>query len=276
MGPPLTRRQFLALPVPFFVSAHLVGVPWLGSALAAEPRVTRVQRRYEAQVGVLFDLLRFSVAGQVTEEIDRAAGRYQVTVAGGGIGVAGQTDSVGVIRGGRFLPVATTSVSTIRGRENRGHVAYDLERRVVRFRSVSHTLFLGRRRELDDTVAVPGGVHVDDLLSAELNFAANVLDRDPDGAYRVTVARRARAEEEGADDVAAGGYRAELKTVRIRPDPQPDTGRIHARVDLTGFSSWARAASPAQVAFGPDRHLESVRSSLMLGTTFTLRLTPVS
>ncbi len=270
MPPALTRRQFLALPVPFLVSS------WGPGILGAEPKVTRLQRRYDAQVGVLFDLLRFSVAGQVTEEIDRSAGRYRVTVAGGGIGVAGQTDSVGVIRGGRFLPVETTSVSTVRGRENRGHVAYDLERRLVRFRSVSHTLFLGRRREVDDTVAVPPGVHVDDLLSAELNFAANVLERDPDGAYRVTVARRARPEEEGVDDVTTDGYRAELKTVRFRPDPQPDTGRLHALVDLTGFSSWARAGAPAQVAFAPDRHLESVRSSLMLGTTFTLRLTPVS
>jgi hypothetical protein len=141
---------------------------------------------------------------------------------------------------------------------------------------VSYTLLLGRRREVDDTVAVPAGVHVDDLLSAELNFAANVLDRDPDGAYRVTVARRARAEEEGADDVAPDGYRAELRTVRFRPDPQPGTGRLFALVDLTGFSSWARSGRPAHVAFGPDRHLESVRSSLILGTTFTLRLAPTT
>ena len=50
------------------------------------------------------------------------------------------------------------------------------------------------------------------------------------------------------------------------------TGRLTARMDLTGFSSWARPAQPARVAFAADRHLESVESPLMLGTNFTLRL----
>ena len=263
----LTRRQFLALPLPLLVTSRRA---WGAPALAAR------ERRYEARIGVLFDLLSFSVSGRITEEVDRTRRRYRVTVEGGGVGVTGRTESAGLIQDGRFMPLETTSVTTVRGRENRTQVSYDLERRIVRFRSVSYTLLLGRRREVDDTVAVPAGIHVDDLVSAELNFAENTLDREPDGSYRVTVARRAWTEDEGADDVAAGGYRAELRTVQFRPTSQPETGRLHALVDLTGFSSWARSGRPARVAFGPDRHLESVESSLILATTFTLRLAPTA
>ena len=61
------------------------------------------------------------------------------------------------------------------------------------------------------------------------------------------------------------------RSVRFRATPDTATGRLAALVDLTGFSSWARAAHPARVAFGPDRRLESVTSSLILGTTFTLQ-----
>jgi hypothetical protein len=47
-------------------------------------------------------------------------------------------------------------------------------------------------------------------------------------------------------------------------------------MDLTGFSSWARPAQPARLAFAADRHLALVESPLMLGTNFTLRLGAVS
>ena len=117
---------------------------------------------------------------------------------------------------------------------------------------------------------------MDDLISAELNFAANTLEADPDGAHRITVVRRARPADEGPDDVSQSGYRAELVTVRFRARPDAATGRLTALVDLTGFSSWARSSHPAQVHFGPDRHLESVNSSMILGTTFSLRFTSVA
>lgn len=121
-------------------------------------------------------------------------------------------------------------------------------------------------------VALAKGQHVDDVVSAELNFAADKLDRDPDGAYRITVVRRARPANEGPDDVASGGYGAELATVRFHAAPDPVTGRLTARLDLSGFSSWAKPAQPARIAFAADRHLASVESSMMLGTTFTLRM----
>jgi len=49
---------------------------------------------------------------------------------------------------------------------------------------------------------------VDDLISAELNFAANALEAGPDGAFRLTVVRRARPDDEGAGRCFASGYRA--------------------------------------------------------------------
>ena len=96
------------------------------------------------------------------------------------------------------------------------------------------------------------------------------------GAFRVTVVRRARPLNEGPDDVSPGGYRAELATARFRAAPDAATGRLTAMIDLTGFSSWARPARPARVVFGEDRYLESVSSSLILGTTFNLHLLPTS
>jgi len=84
--------------------------------------------------------------------------------------------------------------------------------------------------------------------------------------------RRARPANEGPDDVSSDGYRAELATARFHAAREGATGRLTARMDLTGFSSWARPAQPARLAFAADRHLESVESPLMLGTNFTLRL----
>ena len=114
----------------------------------------------------------------------------------------------------------------MRGRENRTSLTYDYQRGLVEYHSVSYTLLLGRRRQADDVVRLPPGQHVDDVFSAELNFAADKLDRDPDGAYRITVVRRARPANEGPDDVSSGGYRAELATVRFHaaPDPRPRAG----------------------------------------------------
>jgi hypothetical protein len=138
---------------------------------------------------------------------------------------------------------------------------------------VTHTLLLGRRRQVDDTLALPAGRHVDDLISAELNFAANTLDRDGDGTYSTWVMRRARADNEGPDDVSPDGYRAELVPLRFRPSPEGPTGRLTALVDITRFSSWARPDAPARVTFAPDRQLESVQSALILGTTLSVRVT---
>ncbi len=209
-------------------------------------------------------------------DIDRAGGRYRVHMTGSGPGVTARSESQGMIRGGRFMPTETRSSHTVRGRESSAVLTYDYEHRMVEYHVVSYTLLLGRRRQVDDLVRLAPGQHVDDLISAELNFAENALDVDPDGMVRVTVVRRARPANEGPDDVSASGYRAELSTFAFRPARDGATGRLTAKIDLTGFSSWARPGEPAVVSFAPDRHLETVSSSLMLGTTFTLRLAPAS
>ncbi len=266
MSPALSRRRFLALPL-------------LGSVLlrpAPSHATERRVRAYEANIGVLFNLLTFTLSGSVAEEIDRAGGRYRVTMSGKGPGVTARTESAGLIREGRFMPTETRTSHTVRGRENRLALTYDYDHRLVEYHLVSYTLLLGRRRQVDDVVRLAPGQHVDDLISAELNFAANALDVDPDGAFRITVVRRARPVNEGPDDVSPSGYHAELAAMRFRAASDTATGRLTALVDLTGFSSWARPTRPARVAFGPDRHLESVTSSLILGTTFTLHLAPAS
>jgi hypothetical protein len=258
----IPRRRFLTLPL-VLVLPHRAAAADVSGVL---------NRAYEADVSVLFNLLTYALRGSISEEIDRAGGRYRYTLTGQGTGVSTRTTGAGIIRDGRFKPTEILSIHTVRGRENRTSLAYDYERGLVEYHSVSYTLLLGRRRQADDLVKLSPNQHVDDIVSAELNFAADRLDRDPDGAYRITVVRRARPANEGPDDVAPDGYRAELATLRFHAAPEQATGRLTARLDLTGFSSWAKPTQPARVAFSPDRHLESVESSMMLGTTFTLRL----
>ena len=44
-----------------------------------------------------------------------------------------------------------------------------------------------------------------------------------------------------------------------------------ARVDMSGWSSWARPDAPAQLVFTPDRRLESLEARLALGSTVRMR-----
>lgn len=262
MGPILSRRVFLALPL-----ASLL----LPRAAAADGRI-RKTFSYRADFGVLFDLLTFHVTGTMTEDIDFAANRYRVVLTGEGLGVTQRTEANGVIRAGRFLPLDNLSVGTVRGRENRFLVKYDYERGIAEYHSVAYTLILGRRRQVDDVVKLPAGQTVDDLSSAMLNFAANRLEQDAEGYYRTAIVRRAKTENEGMDDVAASGYRAELVPLRFQATSDPATGRLSAQIDITRFSSWARSNQPAHVTFDRARHIESVRSSLMFGSSFTARV----
>jgi hypothetical protein len=264
MEPFLTRRQLLAaLPAGLLLMR--------GWAHGAERE--RAELGYQLDLSVLFSFLTFSLTGTVVQEIDRQAGRYRVTMEGKGTAISTRTEATGVIRDGRFKPVESRSVHMFRGRENTATTTYDYERQRVELHAVTHTLLLGRRRQVDGTVVLPAGHHVDDLVSTELNFASNMLERDADGTYHTLVVRRARAENEGPDDVSADGYRVELVPLRFRPSPDAATGRLTAQVDITRFSSWARSDQPARVTFAADRHLESVQSSLILGTRLSVRVT---
>ena len=125
---------------------------------------------------------------------------------------------------------------------------------------MSYTLLLGRRRQADDVVRLAPGQHVDDVFSAELNFAADKLDRDPDGAYRITVVRRARPANEGPDDVSSDGYRAELATARFHAAP----GGGHGPADGTNGPHGVLvlgAADPAGALGVRGRPAPGIRSS---------------
>jgi hypothetical protein len=258
----VSRRAFLAVPLPLMLFPRAIS--------AAFP--TPQSLDFTVDVGVLFDMMTFALKGTAIKDIDRPAGRYRVTMTGAGDKVSLHTVASGVIRQGRFMPVELHSASTIRGRESKLDLLYDYDRGTVEYHAVNHTFFLGRRRQVDDVLKLPTDRAIDDLLSAELNFAANTLDRDPDGTYHTYIIRRARPDNEGPDDVSPSGYRAELIPLRFQVVPDEASGRLRALIDITGFSSWARRNQPARVIFGPDRHLESIQSKLMLGTTFKARL----
>ena len=157
------------------------------------------------------------MTGTVTQEIDRKAGRYRVTMNGKGIGISTGTEATGLIQDGRFKPLESRSFHVIRGRSNTSVTTYDYARQRAELHAVAYTLLLSRRRQIDDAIALPQDRPVDDLVSAALNFAAGTLDREADGTYYTSVMRRKRAENEGTDDVAPDGYRAELVPLRFRP-----------------------------------------------------------
>jgi hypothetical protein len=149
---------------------------------------------YQLDLSILFNFLTLSLSGNVVQEIDRKAGRYRVTMDGKGTAISTKTEATGVIQDGRFKPIETHSVHLFRGRQNTVTTSYDYEHRRLELHAVTHTLLLGRRRQVDDALTLPPGRHVDDLISAQLNFAANTLDRDDDGTYSTWIMRRARAD----------------------------------------------------------------------------------
>jgi len=249
----------------------------IGSFLSAVNRVhadgvSRSQEAYKVDVGVLYGLLTLTLSGSVSHEVDPAAGRYRLKMEGQGAGATHRTESVGVVREGRCHPTESRLYQSIRGRETNVSIAYDYARRLVEYHSVGHTLLLGRRRQVDDTLRLPEGEAVDDLASAYINFAANKLDGDGAGRYRTLIVRRAWKDNEGPDDVSPSGYRAMLAPVRFQVAPDPATGGLRGDLDMTSLSSWARPSHPAKVTFDQHRHLQSFQTSLILGTTITVRL----
>jgi hypothetical protein len=260
----LSRRQVLAL-LPLGL---LLGRTW-----AHAQEEARSVFGYQLDLSVLYNLLTLSLSGTVVQEIDRRAGTYRVVMEGQGTGITTRTEATGIIRDGRFKPLETRAVHHFRGRQNTSNTTYDYDRQQVEMHGVSHTLLLGRRRQVDDVLDIPPGRHLDDLISAELNFAANTFERDPDGTYHTWIVRRVRAPNEGPDDVVPGSYRAEMVPLRFRPTPDTATGQLTAQIDITRFSSWARPDQPARVTFARDRQLESVQSVLLYGTTLSVRVT---
>src|SRR6266850_2586664 len=195
---PVNRREFLTLALAVLLAP---------ARLAAEP----VARRgtFAADVGILYQMLTFQLKGEVQESVDRAGGRYDVTISGQGAGIANRAESTGVLRGGRWAPLRSVSWFQVRGRESRTQVTYDYERHVIEYHARGETFFLRRLRVVDDVLPLPPGVPLDDAISAALNYREGLWTPRPDGRLHTHVVRRRRKEDEGPDDVAAS-YRAEV------------------------------------------------------------------
>jgi hypothetical protein len=254
------RRQFLTLVLALLVPR------WAGAA-------TETRRgTYAAEVGVLWNLLRFRLEGTLEETIDRAAGRYRVTLVGEGTGIGNRFESVGALRAGRWVPLKTSSWLDVYGRGSQLDVTYDHDGGAIEYRSRAETFFLRRLRVVDDRVFVPTGLHVDDGASAALNWAEQRWPPEADGTLRTHIVRRRRSEGEEMD--AAGRYQAELARFDLRVAADPDTGKATVLVDLTRFSAWAQESRPARIVFGANRRPQLITSSLGLGTSVTIRLNP--
>lgn len=260
----LDRRQFLTLPL------ALVLAPLARAAAGAEQR----RATYEVDVSLLYSALRFQLAGTIDESVDRAAGRYGLTAVGRGTGISNRVESHGTLRGGRWAPTQTTSLFRVAGRESRSAVTYDYERRLIHYVFRGETFLLRRLRVVDDLVPFPASGHVDDAMSAMLNYADGLWPPAADGTLHTRVVRRRRREDEGPDDVEQV-YRAELVPFVLRVESDRETGKPTALFDLTRFSSWARQGRPARIIFGTDRRPEVISTSLILGTSVTIRLTTV-
>ncbi len=227
---------------------------------------------FSARAAILFGAFRFEESGVIEESIDRGAGRYEVRITGRGQEMTTEIESSGILREGRWAPLRFTDRFVVYGRESRLEISYDHARHVVQYRGRSETFVLRRLRMTDDTLAVPAGVHVDDVISATLNYAEGRWPAEADGRLVTQVVRRQRIPGERPDD-AERRYRAELVPFELRVGSDA-SGRATAVLDMTRFSSWAREEEPARIVFGADRRPESITASLILGTSLAIKIGP--
>lgn len=256
----IDRRRFLTL------SLLLL----LGPVPGARGQTQRREGSYDVDVGLLYNALSLELAGTVQEAVDRVAGRYEIRAVGEGTRISNRIESYGISRQGRWAPLQATAWFKVAGRESRSEIVYDYERRTVHYRYRGETFFLRRLRQADDTITIPEGLHLDDVMSAVLNYCDRVWPTETDGAYKTYVVRRRRPENEGPDDVQKF-YRAEIVPLVLKVTPDPATGKLGAAFDLTRFSSWAREGTPGRIVFGPDNRPESITAPLILGTSVSIR-----
>ena len=261
--PLIGRRKFLTVPLALLIAP--LAPAW------AEPRVGKVS--YAAEIGLLYDMLTLHLEGSLEESIDRTAGEYRILANGTGPGIANRVDSRGKLRDGRWAPLRSESWFDVRGRQSRTEITYDWAKRRIEYHARGETFFLRRLRVVDDIVALPDSAHVDDAVSAALNYADNRWPAQADGRHQTLVVRRRRAANEGPDDVASS-YRAELVPLELQV-VLGNSGKPTALFDLTRFSSWARPSEPARIVFDDNRRPELVTSSMILGTSVTVRFAPV-
>lgn len=257
----LSRRQFLTVPCAFLLAPLARARGELRSRAAG----------YTVDVKILYGALSLGLTGGIEETVDRSGGRYEVTIAGEGSGIANRIESRGILHDGRWAPLHTAAWFQVRGRESRSQAIYDYAARIIEYHFRGETFFLRKLRVADDVVRIPGRIPVDDVISATLNYAEGRWTAQADGSLYTHVVRRQRRENEGPDDVEKH-YQAELVPFVLRVRTSPETGRPTALFDLTRFSSWARESQPAEIVFGPERRPESISSSLILGTSVLIQI----
>ncbi len=260
-GPPsLSRRALLGTAL-----AWAIGRPGRGYS-----EVDARQGSFTARAQILYGALRFEESGVIDERIDRAAGSYEVRISGRGHEMTTDIESTGALRDGRWAPLQFTDRFVVYGRESRLEIVYDYARRAIRYHGRSETFLLRRIRTTDDTVAVPAGVHVDDVVSATLNYAERRWAPEADGRLVTQIIRRRRVPGERPDD-AERRYRAEIVPFVLQVGTDAG-GRATAAVDMTRFTSWAKEDEPARIVFGTNRRPESITAPLVLGTSLTIRV----
>jgi hypothetical protein len=257
----LGRRDFLTL------TLGLLAAP--ARLLAAEPETRR--NDYVVDIGILYRLLSFHLDGAYDERVDAAAGRYEITAAGKGSSIANRIESAGVLRDGRWTPVRGSTWFEIHERVSQTTLAYDHEQRRVEYHARGETFFLRRLRVVDDVVTLPEGLHVDDAMSALLNYREGRWTPDAEGRLRTHVVRRRRAEDEGPDDVARA-YRGEVVPLELTVTADPESRAPAALIDFSRFTSWARQNSPARIEFDQERRPTRITGSLILGSSVSIRL----
>jgi hypothetical protein len=262
--PRLDRRTILGM-----------GLLWLlapGRPAAAQVEVKK--GFFNARLALLFGAFRFEQNGVIDETIDRDAGRYRLRITGTGGDMTTEIHSTGALHDGRWVPLRFTDRFVIYGRESTLDVNYDLPGGRIHFQGRSETFLLRRVRVTDDTLVAPAGVHVDDVISATLNYVEGRWPPEPDGRFLTQVVRRQKAPGERPDDVERR-YRAELVPFELRVGPDTE-GRPTALLDMTRFSSWAREDEPARIVFGANRRPETITASLILGTSLAIKIGPGS
>jgi hypothetical protein len=258
---PVERRHFLTL---------LLASVLAPCRLQADPGERR--GTFSADIGILYHIFTFRMTGEIQENIDRVGGRYNVRVSGKGDRISNRIESNGILRDGRWMPLRGASWFQVQGRESRLQIDYDYDRRVAEYHARGETFFRRRLRVVDDTIALPAGTPVDDGISAVLNYRDGYWTPRADGHLHSYVVRRRRAEDEGPDDVAPT-YRAELVPLELRLEVDPVNHRSTAWLDLSRFSSWARAKDPTHIVFDADRRPELITGSMILGSSVRIRLT---
>jgi hypothetical protein len=265
--PLLSRRTFLTLPL----SALLTNATRAHAAPQTHAAPQIVTGRYAADVGILYDLLSLRLEGSIEERLDWVRGEYRVRANGSGQGIANRLESMGILIRGRWAPVQTESWFDVRGRESVTRVGYDWANSQVIYHARAETFFLRRVRTVDDILPMPRGVHIDDVMTATLNFADGRWLPQPDGSHRTLVVRRRRADDEGPDDVATS-YRAEIVPFELIVDVDA-SGKRTARFDLSRFSSWAKPSEPARIIFDSSGRPEVIRTSMILGSSVKITFT---